>query len=121
MFNLRIDKLSDLKETDYFKNYEELQQLMNEAVEKDLKMIESNKTNSQPKAQNVKEVQKLKTKILQWYLVNTNDFTTSIYNSKVIVSEDKEVTETENVSFTLHDGATKVNDVRVRVKISKKK
>ena len=68
---------------------------MNEAVEKDLKMMESNKTNSQPMAQNVKEVQKLKTKILQWYLVNTNDFTTSIYNSKVIVSEDKEVTETE--------------------------
>lgn len=57
--------------------------------------MESNKTNSQPMAQNVKEVQKLKTKILQWYLVNTNDFTTSIYNSKVIVSEDKEVTETE--------------------------
>ena len=95
MFKRRIDKLSDLKETDYFKNYEELQQLMNEAVEKDLKMMESNKTNSQPMAQNVKEVQKLKTKILQWYLVNTNDFTTSIYNSKVIVSEDKEVTETE--------------------------
>ena len=95
MFKRRIDKLSDLKETDYLKNYEELQQLMNEAVEKDLKMMESNKTNSQPMAQNVKEVQKLKTKILQWYLVNTNDFTTSIYNSKVIVSEDKEVTETE--------------------------
>ena len=95
MFKRRIDKLSDLKETDYFKNYAELQQLMNEAVEKDLKMMESNKTYSQPMAQNVKEVQKLKTNILQWYLVNTNDFTESIYNNKVVVSEEKEVEDTE--------------------------
>ena len=33
----------------------------------------------------------------------------------------KEGTETVNVSVTLPDGATLVNDVRVRVKISKKK
>lgn len=79
MFARRISKLSDLKETDYFTNYDELQNLMNDAVDKDLAQMQKNKDWGLPITSGVTAVNTLKTKIFQWYLTNTNDFETSIY------------------------------------------
>lgn len=92
MFALRASKLTRLKENDVFADYEELQNLMNEAVEKDLEAMRTNKKYGVNINQGVGAVRDLKTQILKSYLKSTDDFTTSIYKD-IVVGEKVEVVE----------------------------
>ncbi|MDD6771417.1 ZmpA/ZmpB/ZmpC family metallo-endopeptidase [Inconstantimicrobium porci] len=92
MFALRASRLTQLKQNDIFADYEELQNLMNEAVEKDLEAMRANKKYGVNINQGVGAVKTLKTQILKSYLKSTDDFTTSIYKD-IVVGEKVEVSE----------------------------
>lgn len=92
MFALRASRLTHLKQNDVFADYEELQNLMNEAVQKDLEAMRVNKKYGLNINQGVGAVRALKTQILKSYLKSTDDFTTSIYKD-IVVGEKVEVSE----------------------------
>ena len=92
MFAIRINKLSKLKQTDVFADYQELQEKMDKAVEADLATMKRNKNYNIDINQGVNAVSTLKTEILQYYLKSTDDFKTSIYKD-IVIGEKKEVTE----------------------------
>ncbi len=98
MFKRRIDKLDSLMENDVFTNYEELQRLMDEAVQTDLDRMKQNIRNSQQKLLGVGAVRNLKTRILQSYLNKTRDFRSSIYKEDPVLGT---VTEEEEVEIPL--------------------
>lgn len=93
MFSIRAGKLSYLKGTDIFTDYEELQAKMDKAVEEDLTVMKLNKKYGISDInQNVGAVNKLKMQILQSYLKSTDDFRTSIYED-IKVGEEEEVSQ----------------------------
>ncbi|CDM68936.1 Hypothetical protein CM240_1778 [Clostridium bornimense] len=92
MFAIRISKLSKLKQTDVFADYQELQEKMDKAVKTDLDTMKKNKQYNININQGVNAVSTLKNEILQYYLKSTDDFKTSIYKD-IVIGEKKEVTE----------------------------
>lgn len=93
MFSIRAGRLSYLKGTDVFTDYEDLQAKMDKAVEEDLAVMKLNKKYGISNInQNVGAVNKLKMQILQSYLKSTDDFRTSIYED-IKVGEEEEVSQ----------------------------
>ncbi|HFH9837816.1 TPA: ZmpA/ZmpB/ZmpC family metallo-endopeptidase [Streptococcus suis] len=79
MFQRRIDKTEHLKAIDGINSFQELQTLMQAAVDKDLAQMKQNKETRRPQLEGVTAVENLKLRVYQGYLKLTNDFTESIY------------------------------------------
>lgn len=80
MFQRRIDKTPHLKAVDGIQSFQDLEVLMQAAVDKDLAKMKQNKANNRPQFEGVTAVESLKLRVYQGYLKQTNDFTDSIYN-----------------------------------------
>ena len=104
MFKRRIDNIKNLKENDYFSTPEELQSKMDEAVAKDLEIMQQNKKYGNFITINATNVRDLKTKVFQSYLKSTDDFRTSIYKT-----EDK---------ATIYEPSVSSGDVKYTTKTS---
>ncbi len=79
MFQRRIDKTPYLKAVDGIQSFQELEALMQAAVDIDLAKMKQNKLNNRPQLEGVTAVESLKLRVYQGYLKLTNDFTDSIY------------------------------------------
>ncbi|MBS4770856.1 G5 domain-containing protein [Carnobacteriaceae bacterium zg-ZUI240] len=106
MFKRRIDKVDKLKETPYFKTYSELQTLMDEAIAKDLAQMKRNKQYGQNILTAVTAVHDLKRKIFEFYLNDTSDFRSSIYNDVVSGKDVEETREAIPITTTYREDET---------------
>lgn len=83
MFQRRIEKIEQLKAIDGINSFQELQGLMQAAVDKDLAKMKQNKVDNRPQLEGVTAVEDLKLRVYQAYLRLTNDFTDSIYEPTI--------------------------------------
>ena len=79
MFQRRIEKRHQLKAIDGIQSYQELEALMQVAVDQDLAKMKQNKAANRPVLDGVTAVESLKLRVYQAYLKLSNDFSEPIY------------------------------------------
>ena len=79
MFQRRIEKTGQLKAVDGIQSFQELEALMQAAVDQDLAKMKQNKASNRPVLDGVTAVESLKLRVYQAYLKLSNDFSESIY------------------------------------------
>lgn len=79
MFQRRIEKRNQLKAIDGIQSYQELEALMQAAVDQDLAKMKLNKAANRPVLEGVTAVESLKLRVYQAYLKLSNDFSESVY------------------------------------------
>ncbi len=83
MYKRRSANMADLKATESYADSDEMRQAISDALQKDLAAIkEGIKGGTTYYMLNVKEVQNVKADIFKEYLLMTNDFKTSVYETK---------------------------------------
>ena len=134
MFKRRIDNIKNLKSNGNFSSLEDLQNKMNDAVAKDLKIMQDNKKYGNFITMGATNVRDLKTKVFQDYLKSTDDFRTSIYKEQAktpikfetiyqadeSLEKGKQITQIEGVNGEMTDGIITLKPVNKVVRVGTK-